>query len=267
MRDIFNNITESFGSLWHCIPRGNTIEVVTPYATVNDKFISVFITQQNSEYVVTDGGWCFANEYESDTTNTAKAFNRLFEFYFHQYDIKTIKANETVFYYKTTKAAILIPNLVFDLCNFISAIISASFVQYEDVKEQNEQLQFKKNVSDYILAFKPKEQCDFNVSIDNNHSDVKFNAVIKQTRSKLLAICYITGSNRSYFASSIAKANMNIDIIKHSAIAGNISDYIAVVNNQSSGYIEGSYFHVLQNNTGDKIVNWTEKERLPLLVS
>lgn len=267
MEDIYKHIIESFGALWHCVFRGNTIEVVTPYATVNDKFISVFITRQKAQYIVTDGGWYSANEYEFDDNDTF-AYNQLFQFYLHQYEIKKLSApNGLTYFYKTTEQSSLIPNLVFDLCNFISSVVSATFVNFEIIKEHKEQAQFKANVTNYILNFLQREDCRFGRSVDDKFDDVKFNVIINKPNAQLSLISYVTGSTNTYFASSLAKANANIRIIqKSSLIASHINGYYAVINNQAYGYKEGSYLSELQENTNGGIVNWTEREKLSQLI-
>ena len=46
--------------------RGDTLEVITPFATTNDKFVSVFISERKNGYVVTDGGWITNGIYDCD---------------------------------------------------------------------------------------------------------------------------------------------------------------------------------------------------------
>lgn len=62
--NIYTDITKAFGNLWKTKQRGNSLEIITPYATTNNRFISVFLTQQGSDYVITDGGWLKSGIYD-----------------------------------------------------------------------------------------------------------------------------------------------------------------------------------------------------------
>ena len=62
-QEIYDDIVSSFGSLWQTKVRGNTLEIITPFASTNHKFVSVFLTKNQDEYIVTDGGWLSGNEY------------------------------------------------------------------------------------------------------------------------------------------------------------------------------------------------------------
>ena len=51
-QEIYSDITNSFGALWQYKERGNTLEIITPFATTNNRFISVFIKQQGNEFII-----------------------------------------------------------------------------------------------------------------------------------------------------------------------------------------------------------------------
>ena len=44
MRAIFENIKHAFGALWGFRARGESFEVITPFPTSTDMYVSVFIT-------------------------------------------------------------------------------------------------------------------------------------------------------------------------------------------------------------------------------
>ena len=65
MEDIFDIIKETFNSLWSVKKYGKTIEIVTPLFTTNDCFVSVFLTEREGYYIITDGGWISENYYNN----------------------------------------------------------------------------------------------------------------------------------------------------------------------------------------------------------
>ena len=46
--EIFTDIKNAFGGLWQTKQRGNSLEIITPYATTNNRFVSVFLSAENS---------------------------------------------------------------------------------------------------------------------------------------------------------------------------------------------------------------------------
>ena len=48
MDNIFDTIVQAYQSLWHFKDYGNTLEIITPVATVNNMFVSIFITKRGN---------------------------------------------------------------------------------------------------------------------------------------------------------------------------------------------------------------------------
>ena len=44
MNRIFEIVRTAFNSLWKMRMRGDTLEIITPFATTNDKFVSIFVS-------------------------------------------------------------------------------------------------------------------------------------------------------------------------------------------------------------------------------
>ena len=53
---LYAEIRSDFDSLWSIKNRNATVEFITPYTTLGDDAISVFVTQRDNGYVVSDGG-------------------------------------------------------------------------------------------------------------------------------------------------------------------------------------------------------------------
>ena len=66
MNRIFEIVRTAFNSLWKMRMRGDTLEIITPFATTNDKFVSIFVSIRKNGYVVNDGGWLANGFYDCD---------------------------------------------------------------------------------------------------------------------------------------------------------------------------------------------------------
>ncbi len=268
---IFKNIKEEFCSLWTFKERGETLEIITPYATTSNKFVSVFLTVKNKEFIVSDGGWLSDNTYETTLDFEDDDFGKVFAYYKNFYDIKTVRANELDYYFKKTEKKELIPNLVFDIANFVSAISSSSQIQFIDIREKEEKARFQKQASDYLKALVPKTEKPkiyFRRSIDENLRTIKFSAVITNN-SKLTLINYVTGSTPDYFISSIGKANITFEVINKSSFKNHIQHKVALINDTATGYDKNKLFDFLEqlNNTTRKHnILWHQKEKLKNLI-
>lgn len=101
MDEIFDLVRNAFHSLWKVKHYGNTIEIVTPSFTTNDCFVSVFLTEKDGRYIVTDNGWVNDNYYNSQFDNDDEAYLKLFTYYKDKYAIKELEAKNKIYYYKS----------------------------------------------------------------------------------------------------------------------------------------------------------------------
>ena len=102
MEDIIKIIIASFSSLWKVKKYGKTIEIITPFFTTNDCFVSVFLTEREGYYIITDGGWISENYYNNFFDSDDESYLRLFTYYKEQYSIRETESNNKIYYYKTT---------------------------------------------------------------------------------------------------------------------------------------------------------------------
>lgn len=54
--------------------RGESLEIITPKYTLNNKYVSVFLKKQGDEYVISDGGWLGDGMYDIEALNVASEF-------------------------------------------------------------------------------------------------------------------------------------------------------------------------------------------------
>lgn len=262
--EIFENIKESFCSLWSFKIRGKTLEIITPYSTTTQKFISIFITQQEDKFIVTDGGYLLSGDYETTPDYNDDIFMRIFNHYESFYEINNKEINNNIFYYKSTQNENLIPNLVYDLTNFLSNIISASQIQFTDQKEREEKETFRRAADNYLSAIISKDLVKFHRELGENYKSVRFNAIVKKG-ARINLIKYITGSTPSYFLSSLAKATVDFEIANHSPYNEYINNRIALVNDTAAGFVENKLFRYLQTleeYTNIPSIKWSQKEEL-----
>ena len=152
MEDIIKIIIASFSSLWKVKKYGKTIEIITPFFTTNDCFVSVFLTEREGYYIITDGGWISENYYNNFFDSDDESYLRLFTYYKEQYSIRETESNNKIYYYKTTMKKELVPNLVLEVSNFISTVVSSSFIKFQDDKDKDLQKRFRTQVSNFLTA-------------------------------------------------------------------------------------------------------------------
>lgn len=269
--NIFKNIKEEFCSLWTFKERGETLEIITPYSTTSNKFVSVFLTIKKNEFIVSDGGWLSDNTYETTPDFDDEVFTKVFAYYKNFFAVSSVKANELEYYFKKTERKELIPNLVFDIANFVGAVSSSSQIQFIDIKEKDERTKFQRQASDYLKAIIPKTEkpvVHFRKSIDDNLKNIRFSAVVTNN-NKLTLINYITGSTPDYFISSIGKANIYFEVVNSSAYKNHIHKKIALINDTATGYNKDNLYNILnqlENTTKKNNVLWHQKEKLKELV-
>lgn len=263
--DIYSDIIKSFDTLWNFKVRGNTLEIITPFASTNHKFISVFLTFRENSYIVSDGGWIESSEYDTILNKDDDAISRLLYHYMSSFHIIETNGNGVTQYYKKTSDKLMVSSIVFDMSNFISSVVSVSSIEFTDAKEVEARKLFQKTANSYISSFVQKANIDFQGYIDNEKL-IKVNAIFKcSNRSKLILLNYITGTNQTSFNNSIFKTDMIFGMANRSVYKDHIKKRVALVNNNAPGYIpikSNHYLNFLIETTDSIQVNWTERERL-----
>jgi hypothetical protein len=262
--DISNSIKRSFGNLIQFKPRGSGLEVITAFSTLNNKFVSVFIHQQDDTIVISDNGWVDQNYYDTPLNEDAEnIIKRVLHSFSTSYDIKTtVDATGLTLYYKTCKTAEEIPTTVFDLANFITGVVNAYCVQYKDEKEERERESFRREVNDFLMA-SYQQEVKLRSSLDD-YRNIKFNAIINR-KSNLYLVTYITGSTAQYFENDARKSIVNFEIAAKSKYHRVIKEKVAIIDDRSEGFLSdksSSILQVLAEKTTIAPVLWTEREKL-----
>jgi hypothetical protein len=271
LEQIFTDIKASFNGLWQTKHRGNSIEIITPYATTNNRFVSVFITQQGSDYVLTDGGWLNSGIYDIFFQNEETSFLKILYHYQSSFDIKETTSNEgTTFYYLKVANPIDIPSKIFDLATFIQSIVSVSEISFESKAEKETKARFISKANEYLKSFLHYDKIKTNVFLQPENKELKFNAIYFSSPKELNLINYITGSSYNYFINSISKSNMLFEMADITKYQSYIKSKISLIDTTASGYIPEKFAHYLihlEKHTGSKVINWSEKEKLQSILN
>ena len=267
-QEIYENIKFCFDQLWTFKQRGDeTIEIITPYSTTSNKFVSLFLTKRHDKFIVSDGGLLNSEAYESQVDYDNQYLLKILYHYENHYQIKTtIDKKGYKHYYKTTNSEILVPNLIYDLAQFISMCVSSATVELDDLQEKEEKETFRKNANAFLESITAKGDRKFRASLDKEkYRTVRFSAIIER-RNRLSLISYVTGSNITNYSNSIARTNLNFEIASSSKYNPYIDNKIVLMNDSADGYLPTSLsnqINILKQHTDNKEpIKWSEKEKL-----
>jgi|SRR5690554_297490 len=268
--DIYKDIKSAFGGLWQTKERGKSLEIITPYATTNNRFVSVFLSKQGDDFVVTDGGWLSSGVYDV-SMNEELCFLKILNHFKASYDIKQLQNNDgTIYFYLKASNAIDITSKLFDLTLFIQNIASVSEISFEDKKEKDIKERFVSKANSFVKSFANKDKLKLNAYLNKEKKDFKFNAIYQNTPNELSLINYITGSSNFYFINSISKTNMLFDMASESNLNEHIKEKISIVDTSAEGYSPqklSSYLNHLEQFTGSVVVDWHDREKLKVILN
>ena len=272
--EIFTDIKRSFGGLWQTKQRGNSLEIITPYATTNNKFVSVFLSKQGNDYVVSDGGWLNSGIYEV-TVNKETCFLKILEHFKNSFEIKQIQSPERImYYYLKISNPIDIPSKLFDLTLFIQNIVSISEIAFEEKEEKETKEKFVSKANEYLKSFADEEKLKLNASLYPEKKDIKFNAIYRNTPTSISLVKYVTGKSDVYFTSSVSTANLFFEMVddrlnqdKEHLIKNEVKvkvkvSFIDTHENESVSKKRLPFLHHLKSHAGSALVCWNEREKL-----
>lgn len=268
MEEIFRHIKDAFNSLWLIRPRGSSFEIITPFPAAGDKYVSVFITVQNGKYIATDGGWISDGVYNigADAPELSKIFDRALNYFIDDFSIlRTMAPSNRIIYFKSTPDARFIPNLVFEVANFVSIVSSMALVPFKDEIE-NRNI-FRSRTSKFILEKVGPDRLKTNVAFSDSAPSAKFNAIVKLPEKKFLLINYVTGSTTEYMASSYSKSNIMFDLLHQnkdlSDIKSRIGNEIVIMDDEAKGYKPEIFdpYMSLSISKGQEPIRWSYQKR------
>jgi hypothetical protein len=268
LQDLNKIVTKSFDDLWKVKERDKSFELITPYITTSQKFVSVFISEREGEYIVSDGGWISDGAYGNQFDRNVSCFEKSFLHYQNAFSVReTFGKTGAAFFYKKTTDSYSIPSLVFDMATFISTIVSLSIIEYND-KEIETERNFNKSVRGYLEKTHPKFDWYFNEYVDRK-KQVKVNAILRKKDSQLILFNFITGYNYHYFRNSISKTNIIFELAEKTSERQFIQKKIALLDDKANGY-DLSHISIWLNhlitNTKTQEITWTKRKRLDSVI-
>ncbi|UNY99859.1 hypothetical protein MQE36_05800 [Zhouia spongiae] len=270
IESIFFDIKNSFSGIWSTKQRGKSLEIITPYATTNNRFVSVFLLQRDGVYIITDGGWINSGMYDNNPFNDESCFQKVLFHFQNAYDVKETntpnKSNHAVsHYYVKATSQVDIASKIFDLATFIQNVASVSQITFEDKEEKETKERFVSLANDYIKSIVTPEQIKFNSYLNAEKKEIKFNAIYYRSNNEITLLNYVTGSTVSYFSNSIFKANTLFEMADESIYSGHVRNKIALVDTNASGFVKDKIAHYLihlQKHTGTQTLEWVYRDKL-----
>ncbi|MGM1056497.1 MAG: hypothetical protein ACQEWG_11480 [Bacteroidota bacterium] len=263
MKGLFNIIKDEFCSLTTYKLRGETIEIITPYSTLRNKFVSIFIKQSEDKFIVSDGGWIDLNYYGDKMDDSSEdLIDRITSYYTLNYGVQIVTDKSgTLYYYKSCNID-SISSTVFDLANFVVGVTNALTIQYKDEQEEKEKESFRKQANDF-LRINYEDNIRISQSLDDL-PNINFNAVIHKN-SNLYLISYITGSTPSYFSNSLRRTIVNFEISQKSKYKGRIKEKISLINDEAEGFLpskESDLLDLLNERSSRESIIWSERDKI-----
>lgn len=256
MRAIFENIKHAFGALWGFRARGESFEVITPFPTSTDMYVSVFITVRDGRYVVTDGGWVDKVVYHCSLPTENNIYNRVFAFFEEDYCIsRTTSADGFMYLYKSTRDERLIPNLVFDVAYFISAVVNTALVQYRDETVRD---RFRTKAGTLIRRHVSADRLRFNAPVSPLAKAAHFGAVVTSLQGNSVSLVnFISGSNYENVRGSFAKSNFNYDLLERTSASRLVRDKILLIDDRHIAAKELSPFIEMSKEKNQSPLMWS----------
>ncbi len=256
--DIYKYLIDHLCQMYGYNLRGDTLEIYTNHTTVNNKIVSVFVRENNGNFIVSDGGWIDEGQYgympdDQETEIT----EYLWSYFIDTYKIEKLLHPDTgtVYYYRKSDKKHL-AFVVFEMSEFIQSMINAMQLQYREKEVRDEKVKFTKKVNEYLKKQVKQENLQLLYRYNNT---IRFNALIKTENNQYL-INYVTGANSGYYNKNLADT-----AVKFQMLNGNPFNKIVVLNDETDGYVPHKsqrYIDFLSSEVGADIVKWTQKEQL-----
>lgn len=264
IENIKSLVKSSFCNLTGFKVRGNSLEVLTAFSTINNRFVSIFITITKGKIIVTDNGWIDQNYYDCIVDNVDNFYvDRIVHSFRDSYKVKVVEDTTGVqFNYKLCEHIGQIPSAVFDLANFVVGVVNAHCIKLRDETEDKEKETFRQDANTFLKG-NYFENVMLRKGLDD-YKNIKFSAVINKGLN-LYLVSYVTGSSQYYFENDLRRSIVNFEISERSLLKHNIKERLVLINDLASGYSTNrshSIYQLLDEKISREPIKWSEKERL-----
>ena len=200
---LYAEIRSDFDSLWSIKNRNATVEFITPYTTLGDDAISVFVTQRDNGYVVSDGGRLHETGKEQGVElDGHKGFH--YGELIAKFGVKVVDQPQTKrrFFYKMVSDMKMLSAAIYDVAHFQEAMANAVFLDTMFAPEEpRESVYFRRRVNE---ALKQKIR-------DLSSDDKKYEYI----RDDKIRFCRFSsgireiGTNKLWLGMTICRSNIN----------------------------------------------------------
>jgi hypothetical protein len=266
--EILPIIKADFGSLWHCKARGGSIEIITPFSTSTQKFVSVFVTFRDSQMVVSDGGWLEddADLYTLASTIEDPDFEFFVDHFRRVYKVLVAeRPDKKRIFFKKTADTKLLTGAVYDIANFVVATVNATSVPHGE-EEGSASQTFRQDANCFFEATFQNLKLGGSIEGVKSH---KYSVVIYPTPSTLALVSYVTGSTPRYFGRELSNAICGFQVANRSVSRPYIRSRIALLDNSARGYdpsrLEDDLSLLPEH--GASALSWIDRDQLLRLIT
>ena len=262
--ELVPTLIKDFGSLWQCHRRGETLEVVTPFSTATQRFVSVFIRRREDGFIISDGGWLSEGTYRKhDPEQVSETPDALVEFFSSSLGIISTETGDRKIFFKKCSQLSLLSSAVYDVANFLVNVVSTeSFVTRKEEDSDAREF-FQTRANSFLANHYDRGDVKLRHRFDDLHG-VVFNAVIER-RSEISIIAYVTGSTDHYFAGDVRKAIVNFELSAKTKYRDHIKRRLSLVDDEAAGYSPNrldAIMGLMREKTTHDPVLWTNKDAL-----
>ncbi len=265
-------VKAAFDSLWRCEPiDANTIRITTPYASINNLYIDLYIKKQGKKLIVTDGGFLQKNLTSGELgVPDSKVFKSIIDTYIAGYEIKLKVNDESILYYKETEKEKMLSNCVFEMADFARTYLSAITIGTERAQEPDLQKErFESDAKKFLREkYTQKDQVQFDQQIGYEGRKKKVSAVIYSSQ-KLNPVQFLSGTFLYYYKSNINNAHQDYALLKDFPMMGL---KLALYDDTSEIYREQSpilheYLSSMTEVLSHEPIPWSQREKIQKLVT
>lgn len=256
-------LQRDFNTLWKCQQHGETLEISTPYLLPDSTLLSLMLKVVNNRCIVCEGGAVWETILEYGTLPTEEITPALQEMA-RKFGIKEGEIRGNPLFFKECEDLKLVSSLAFDIANFAVMATSALVSVSSDDLVGDVEHRFDTKAEKFVRSVAPS---GYSVSTHIEMPQVpgvKFSAVVEQS-SRLWLISFINGSTFTHFRRCLVDGLYNFKHAKESSLSQVLLGTIPLVNNESPAYQPNKlvlHLEDLKRESDDKIVNWTERDRL-----
>jgi hypothetical protein len=257
---ITDSLQRDFSALWKCQQRGNSLEITTPYLLPDSTLLSLFLTERENRFIVSDGGGVFEVIEDYCPYPAGKALSEL-EGYARKFGLKRGQSEGKPLFFKESDDIRLISSLAFDVASFATMATSALVAGSEEIETED---RFKVKADAFLKEIKPAELTVQTRQRIPEVSGFTFSAVITAP-ARVWLVSYVTGSNITYFRRSLVDTMVSFQHAWQSPIGNNIGNTIPLLNDEAPGYRPselGWQLNGLAEASRHAVVRWTEHEQI-----